>query len=91
MSLWRVEVVVLPKDGVSDPQGEAVKGGLLSLGHSGVSRVRVGRHIEVDIEAATESDATSQATTMAEQLLANLVIEQFHIEAVTAVEAAGAH
>ena len=52
-SIWRVDVVVMPKDGVSDPQGEAVKGGLIMLGHASVARVRVGRHIEIDIEAET--------------------------------------
>ena len=86
---WRVEVIVMPKDGVSDPQGEAVKGGLQSLGHSGVSRVRVGRHIEVTVDAADQAAAHEQAVQMTEQLLANLVIEQYLIGAVSAIEPAG--
>ena len=81
-SIWRVDIVVLPKDGVSDPQGEAVRSGLELLGIKGVSRIRVGRHLEVDIAAPDESAARELATAMAEKLLANLVIEQFTIERV---------
>ena len=83
---WRVEVVVMPKDGVSDPQGEAVRGGLGMLGHAGVRRVRVGRHLELDVDAATEQDARAAVTRMAEQLLANPVIEQYAISSVTGTE-----
>ena len=81
-SIWRVDIVVLPKDGVSDPQGEAVKSGLALLGIEGVTRIRVGRHLEVDITAPNEAAAKIVAAQMAEQLLANLVIEQFRIETV---------
>jgi phosphoribosylformylglycinamidine synthase PurS subunit len=80
----------MPKDGVSDPQGEAVKGGLLSLGHSGVNRVRVGRHIEVSVEADSADAAEALVTTMAEQLLANLVIEQFSVGNATQIQLIGA-
>jgi phosphoribosylformylglycinamidine synthase subunit PurS len=76
---WRVDVTVMPKDGVSDPQGEAVRGGLAMLGHTGVERVRVGRHIILDIDAATAEEARAAAVQMAEQLLANPVIEQFEV------------
>ncbi len=87
-SRWRVEVIVMPKDGVSDPQGEAVKGGLAMLGHSGVARVRVGRHIVIEIDAPTSDAATQSVSKMAEQLLANPVIEQFRISDVTKIEPA---
>jgi phosphoribosylformylglycinamidine synthase len=76
---WRVDVTVMPKDGVSDPQGEAVKGGLAMLGHAGVERVRVGRHIMLELDAPSADRARADATRMAEQLLANPVIEQFTI------------
>ena len=74
-----MDVIVMPKDGVSDPQGEAVRGVLISLGHSGVQRVRVGRHITVTVQAESEDMACQQVNAMAEQLLANPVIEQFEI------------
>ena len=89
-SRWRVEINVMPKDGVSDPQGEAVKGGLAMLGHTGVARVRVGRYIVVDVDAPTSEAATRSVTRMAEQLLANPVIEQFQISTVTEIEPAEA-
>jgi phosphoribosylformylglycinamidine synthase len=80
-------VTVLPKTGVNDPEGEAILGGLHSLGHGSVSRVRAGRLFHVWIDAPTADDARAQATTMADQLLANLVIEQYSVAIVD--EAAG--
>jgi len=79
----------MPKDGVSDPQGEAVRGGLAMLGHAQVSRVRVGRLIELELDAASESAAREAVTRMAEQLLANPVIEQFRIESLVAMKPQG--
>ena len=83
---WRVDLVVLPKDGVNDPQGEAVKGGLVKLGHGSVDRIRVGRHLQIDLQGANEEDVRGQVQTMAEQLLANPVIEQFAIASLTQVD-----
>jgi phosphoribosylformylglycinamidine synthase len=83
---WQVDVTVMPKDGVSDPQGEAVKGGLAMLGHRGVERVRVGRQIVLDIDAETADAARMAAVRMAEQLLANPVIEQFEVGAARALK-----
>ena len=77
--IWRADVIVMPKEGVSDPQGEAVKGGL----HMLRARCRVSstrrRHIEVDVAAETEAAAYQDVVKMAERLLANPVIEQFQI------------
>jgi phosphoribosylformylglycinamidine synthase subunit PurS len=87
--LWRVEVIVMPKNGVSDPQGEAVRGGLGMLGHSDVTRVRVGRHIALDVDAPTEQDARIAVMRMADQLLANPVIEQYEISAVQPIQPLG--
>ena len=77
---WCASVTVLPKTGVNDPEGEAILGGLQQLGYSGVSRVRAGRLFHVFIEAPDEAAALSQASRMADQLLANPVIEQFSID-----------
>ena len=78
VSVWRVDLVVLPKDGVNDPQGEAVKGGLATLGHAS-ERVRVGRHLQLDVRGSSESEVRARVERMAEQLLANPVIEQYAI------------
>ncbi len=73
----------MPKAGVSDPEGEAIRGGLQSLGYEGVQRVRAGKHYRLRI-AATEADAArASAEEMANKLLANPVIQTFVIESVT--------
>lgn len=76
---WLAAVTVLPKTGVNDPEGEAILGGLQQLGHTSVSRVRAGRLFHVWIEASGANAALIEATKMAEQLLANPVIEQFSV------------
>jgi phosphoribosylformylglycinamidine synthase len=73
-------VTVLPKTGVNDPEGEAILGGLHQLGYGEVIRVRAGRIFHVVLEARDEAAALEQANRMADQLLANPVIEQFSVE-----------
>ena len=77
----------MPKRGVNDPQGEAVLSGLGLLGFSGASRVRVGKLIRVEVEAASEDEAREMGTRMCDQLLANPVIEEYKIS-VSAPDAA---
>jgi phosphoribosylformylglycinamidine synthase PurS subunit len=81
--LWRVDVVVVPKEGVNDPEGEAILGGLRSLGYDEARRVRSGRFFTLDIEAEDEQDAKARASRMADQLLANPVIQSFYIDHVS--------
>jgi len=76
---WAIDVTVMPKTGVSDPQGEAVRGGLAMLGFSGVQDVRVGRHILLEVSAADALAAGEAAQRMAERLLSNPVIEMFSV------------
>ena len=76
---WLAIVTVMPKSGVNDPEGDAIRGGLRSLGHQAVSRVRAGSIFHVTLEAADAASAEAQARTMADQLLANPVIEQFEV------------
>lgn len=78
---WIIEAEIMPKQGVNDPQGEAVMSGLRSLSFDATERVRVGKLIRVEVSAATEQDALSQGTAMCEQLLANPVIEEFVVSA----------
>ena len=69
-------VYVMPKKGVLDPQGKAIHHALEGLGFAGVRDVRAGRFLELDVADAT-SDADLKA--MCEQLLANMVIENYRI------------
>jgi phosphoribosylformylglycinamidine synthase len=73
----KVNVTVMLKDGVLDPQGEAVRHALGALGFDGVEGVRQGKLIELDVAEGT-SEADVQA--MCEKLLANTVIESYRIE-----------
>ncbi|CUH28410.1 phosphoribosylformylglycinamidine synthase subunit PurS [Jannaschia seosinensis] len=73
----KVRVEVMLKDGVLDPQGEAVRHALGTMGFAGVESVRQGKLIEMDVAEGT-TDAEVKA--MCERLLANTVIESYRIE-----------
>jgi len=78
----KARVYVMLKNGVLDPQGAAVEHALGALGFDGVSGVRQGKVIELDL-AGTDADAAkAQVTEMCEKLLANTVIENYSIEIV---------
>lgn len=70
----RVKVLVRPKEGILDPQGQAVERALPALGFEGVKNVRIGRLIELDV------DDPSWVGEMCEKLLANPLVEDFEIE-----------
>ena len=70
--------LVRPKDGIVDPQGEAVQGSLQKLGFE-VGSVRVGRVIDVELAARDEDDARLQVERMCSELLANPLIESVQI------------
>ena len=72
----KVRVLVRPKAGILDPQGEAVRSALPALGFGGVSTVHVGRLIEMEVESTGEVDA------MCRRLLANPTIEEYEWEVV---------
>jgi phosphoribosylformylglycinamidine synthase len=73
----QVIVTVMPKQGVLDPQGQAVAGALGQLGFAGVGEVRIGKRIELEIAG---DDPAGQARAMCEQLLANALIEDYSVE-----------
>ncbi|HJT37460.1 MAG TPA: phosphoribosylformylglycinamidine synthase subunit PurS [Actinomycetota bacterium] len=73
----RVAIDVMLKDGILDPQGKTVEENLPSLGFEGVSGVRVGKHIELDLEAPDREKVVSQIEEMSRRLLSNPVIEDF--------------
>ncbi len=72
-------VVVRPKQGILDPQGEAVERSLRQLGFP-VGNARVGRVIDLEIDAATADEARAELERMCERLLANPLIESYEIE-----------
>ena len=75
----RATVLVRPKEGILDPQGEAVRGSLRKLGFA-VGGARVGRVVDLEVDAPTPAEARAQVERMCEQLLANPLIESFEIE-----------
>jgi len=77
---FRFAVNVLPKPGILDPQGRAVEGSLGHLGIAGVSAVRVGRRIELAVEAIDEAAARSIVDRLAGELLSNPLIETSTVE-----------
>jgi phosphoribosylformylglycinamidine synthase PurS subunit len=73
-------IVVTPKPVVNDPQGITVKQGLATLGFREVSDVRVGKYLEVSLEAGSENEARQRVESMCKLLLANHVIEDYRFE-----------
>lgn len=78
----KARVTIMLKDGVLDPQGEAVRRALHGLGFGGVEAVRQGKVIELDLEATDEASAEAEVARMCESLLANTVIEKYRVELV---------
>jgi len=80
----RFAVNVTPKPGILDPQGRAVERSLPHLGIDSVSGVRVGRRVELSVEAADPAVATAVVERLARELLSNPLIEVYEIEAIGA-------
>jgi len=76
----RVKIFVYLKEGVLDPQGKAVARSLHSLGYQEVGDVRVGKYIEVSLEAPSRAAAEAKVREMCDKLLANPVIEDYRFE-----------
>jgi phosphoribosylformylglycinamidine synthase len=75
--MTQMVVTVMPRAGVLDPQGQAVRGALTQLGFTGVGEVRIGKRIELDIPG---DDPEGTAREMCEKLLANALIEDYRVE-----------
>lgn len=78
----KARVTVTLKTAVLDPQGKAIEGALAALGFSGVNGVRQGKIFDIDLAGKDEGAAHAEIEAMCEKLLANTVIETYHIEAV---------
>lgn len=78
--MFTAKITITPKAGVLDPQGKAVLSSLETLGFEGLDSVRLGRFIEIKLDAKSKKEALAQAEAMCQKLLANLVIEQYAVE-----------
>ena len=76
---YTVQVKVMPLKDLLDPQGKAVMGGLQNLGIKNVGDARIGKHIDLQIEADTKEAALTVAEEAAKKLLANPVMEFFEL------------
>ncbi len=80
MTTYHVQVRVLPRAGLLDPQGQAVEHALSALGFAGAANVHVGKAIALELEAESREAALATARRMCETLLANPVTEDFTLE-----------
>ncbi|HUF87621.1 MAG TPA: phosphoribosylformylglycinamidine synthase subunit PurS [Thermohalobaculum sp.] len=76
----KARVYITLKDGVLDPQGEAIRHALGTLGFRGVEAVRQGKVIDLDLAETNAEKAKAAVTSMCEKLLANTVIENYRVE-----------
>jgi phosphoribosylformylglycinamidine synthase subunit PurS len=77
----RVRVLIRPKEGILDPQGQAVERALPALGYEGVENVHVGRLIELDV-GGDERTIPARVEEMCERLLANPLIESYEVQTI---------
>jgi phosphoribosylformylglycinamidine synthase len=77
---FRVHVRVMPRDGLLDPQGQAVEHALTALGFEEAGGVRIGRAIELAVVAGSRDEAEAKARQMCDKLLANPVTEDYLLE-----------
>jgi phosphoribosylformylglycinamidine synthase subunit PurS len=76
---YDAQVSVMLKPGIADPQGQTIERALPALGYSGVVGVRVGKRIDLSLEAEDRDQARKRVNEMCERLLANPVIESFEV------------
>ncbi len=77
---FTAEIKIMPLKELLDPQGKAVLGGLANLGIKSINDVRIGKNIQLKLEAASADEAKSIAEEAARKLLANQVMEEFSVE-----------
>ena len=87
MSRFRLEIRVIPRPGLLDPEGKAIQNALHSLDYEQVHEVKVGKLLYLDVEASSIEDARDRAEAMCRRLLANPVTENFEIDVQEATEA----
>ncbi|MGD1805965.1 phosphoribosylformylglycinamidine synthase subunit PurS [Dapis sp. BLCC M126] len=77
---YQAHIYVTLRPSVLDPAGTAVQSGLAQMGHENVEQIRIGKYIELKLQATDEATARSQVELICDQLLANPVIENYRFE-----------
>jgi phosphoribosylformylglycinamidine synthase subunit PurS len=77
---FKARVVVMPQKEILDPQGKAVEGSLNQLSETEIGNVRIGKNIEFTIESDSHEMALAEVKNLSKKLLANMIMEDFHIE-----------
>ncbi len=75
--MWKVQVEVMPKKGILDPEGSTIQDALLSLGYRGVWDMHIGKKMDFLLEGFSKEEAKRQVEEMCKKLLANPVIEDY--------------
>jgi phosphoribosylformylglycinamidine synthase len=79
VNTFHAEVNVMLKPGIADPQGQTIERALPALGYEVIADVRVGKRIELDVDAPDRDEARARVVAMCERLLANPVIETYEV------------
>lgn len=77
---FRAEIDVMPLKALLDPQGKAVTASMKNLGLPEIENVRIGKHITLEVEAASKDEAGKKVEEACKKLLANQIMESYHFE-----------
>jgi phosphoribosylformylglycinamidine synthase subunit PurS len=77
---FRADIHIMPHKGLLDPQGKTVSQGLHKMGHNTILNVRIGKMIQLEIEANSESEAKQTVSEACEKLLVNKIMEQYTVQ-----------
>ena len=80
MKKFRAEIDVMPLKALLDPQGKAVSGSMKNVGLPEIANVRIGKHITLEVEAASKDAAKTKVDEACKKLLANLIMESYEFE-----------
>lgn len=80
MKKFRAEIDVMPLKALLDPQGKAVTGSMKNLGLPEIQNVRIGKHISLEVEAASKEEAEKKVDTACKKLLANQIMESYEFK-----------
>ena len=81
---FKAEIDVMPLEALLDPQGKAVTSSMKNIGLESIHKVRIGKHVQLFVEASNQEDAAQKVDEACKKLLSNQIMEKytFHIEAV---------